>query len=234
MTNDHLTEEFKKGQAETGSARAIIIVVIAVGGLIALGVIPRLHRNDRADETAQAASNKPIVSVVRSRTADAASELQLPGNVEPINVAVLYARTNGYLHERFVDIGAKVKKGQTLAVVESPEVDQELATGRATLEQAKGALEQAIANLGQARAFAKQAEANVAQARANEELANRTNERWTRLVANGVLPKQQGDERQLAYTARQAETEASRAAQTTAEATIVSRTADVSAARAQR
>jgi RND family efflux transporter MFP subunit len=125
-----------------------------------------------------------------------------------------------------------VKAGQLLAVIASPEVDQELAQGRAAVEQARAALEQANANLAQARAQVNQANANVAQAQANEELAATTNDRWTRLVDRGVLPKQQGDERRSAFNARHAETNAAIAAETTAEANVGSRTADVSAARA--
>jgi RND family efflux transporter MFP subunit len=100
------------------------------------------------------------------------------------------------------------------------------------VEQARAALEQANANLAQARAQVNQANANVAQAQANEELAATTNDRWTRLVDRGVLPKQQGDERRSAFNARHAETNAAIAAETTAEANVGSRTADVSAARA--
>ena len=119
-----------------------------------------------------------------------------------------------------------------LAVIASPEVDQELAQGRAALEQARAALEQANANLTQAQAQVNQAKANVGQAQANEEIAATTNERWSRLVNNGVLPKQQGDERRSAFNARHAETNAAIAAEATAEANVGSRTADISAARA--
>ena len=93
-------------------------------------------------------------------------------------------------------------------------------------------LEQANANLAQARAQVIQAEANISQAKANEEIAATTNERWTRLVDKGVLPKQQGDERRSTFNARHAETAAAMAAESTAEATVGSRTADISAARA--
>src|SRR4029078_11829055 len=131
-----------------------------------------------------------------------------------------------------VDIGSTVKAGQTLAVIESPEVDQELAQARAALEQTRAALEQASANLEQAKAGVNQARANVAQAKANEEIAANTDQRWSRLVERGVFPRQSGDERRSAYMARQAESEAARAALRTSEANVTSRTADLSAARA--
>jgi RND family efflux transporter MFP subunit len=207
------------------------LLILAV--LLAIGIIPRIQRRDRATETADAASvSLANVVVVKAKLASGSSELELPGSIQAINVASIYARANGYVRERLVDIGTPVRAGQLLAVIASPEVDQELAQGRAALEQARAALQQADANLAQARAQVNQAKANVGQARANEELAARTNERWTRLVNNGVLPKQQGDERRSAFNARQAETSAAIAAEATAEANVGSRTADIAAARA--
>ncbi len=201
--------------------------------LVAVGIIPRVLRHDRAVATADAASAKlPNVLVIQAKLTSGSSELELPGSIQAINLASIYARTNGYVQERFVDIGTPVKAGQLLAVIASPEVDQELAQGRAAFEQSRAALEQAKANLAQARAQVNQAKANVVQAQANEEIAATTNERWTRLVKNGVLPKQQGDERRSAFNARQAETSAAIAAEATAEASVGSRTADISAAQA--
>lgn len=200
--------------------------------LLAAGIFPRIQRHARAAETAEAVNASLNVLVVKAKLTSGSSDLQLPGNIQAINLASIYARTNGYVRERFVDIGTPVKAGQLLAVIESPEVDQELAQGRAALEQSRAALEQAAANLAQAQAQVNQAKANIGQAQANEEIAATTNERWTRLVNNGVLPKQQGDERRTTFNARQAETKAAIAAEATAEANVGSRTADVSAARA--
>jgi RND family efflux transporter MFP subunit len=209
-------------------AAALLAVV-----LLALGIIPRLQRSARASETAEAAkSSLANVLVIKAKLTSGSAELELPGNIQALNLASIYARTSGYVRERLVDIGTPVKAGQLLAVIASPEVDQELAQGQAAVEQARAALEQANANLSQARAQVIQAKANVAQAQANEELAGTTNERWTRLVDKGVLPKQQGDERRSAFNARHAETGAVIAAEATAEANVGSRTADISAARA--
>ena len=210
-----------------------VAAVLAAVALLGAGIIPRMQRSARAAETAETASSSLAnVLVVQARLTSGSADLELPGNVQALNVASIYARTSGYVQQRLVDIGTPVKAGQLLAVIASPEVDQELAQGRAAVEQARAALEQANANLAQARAQVNQANANVAQAQANEELAATTNDRWTRLVDRGVLPKQQGDERRSAFNARHAETNAAIAAETTAEANVGSRTADVSAARA--
>jgi RND family efflux transporter MFP subunit len=112
-----------------------------------------------------------------------------------------------------VDIGDRVRAGQLLAEIESPEVDQEYG-------QAQAALAQARAALGQKRAA-------LAQATANMKLAEATNARWKRLVTKGVLSRQEGDEKETIYAARQADVEAARADIAAAEANIGSHEANV-------
>lgn len=83
----------------------------------------------------------PSVSVVRPKQAAPAQELILPGNIQPFISSPIYARTDGYLKKWYFDIGAHVKAGQLLAVIESPEIDQQLAQARATLDTARANLE---------------------------------------------------------------------------------------------
>lgn len=223
----------KTGSRKPRSRRTMIIGLLLLLLLLLIGIIPRVMRSMRATETARAAAtNLPVVSIVQVKISGTTSDLLLPGNTEPINVARIYARSSGYIGERRVDIGTPVKKGQILAIIESPEVDQQLEQARANLVQARAALAQAQANLEQAHASVNQANANLVQARANEDIASTTNERWTRLVNRGVLPKQAGDERRSAFAARHAETEAAIAATKTADANVLSRTADVQVAEA--
>jgi RND family efflux transporter MFP subunit len=233
---DQVTANRIEMPKRAGGARRVTLGIAAfllVALLLAVGIIPRVQRHARAADTADAASvSLANVLVVRAKLTSSASDLELPGNIQAINLASIYARTNGYVQERLVDIGTPVKTGQLLALIASPEVDQELLQGRATVEQARAALEQATANLAQAQAQVTQAKANVGQAQANEEIAATTNDRWTRLVNKGVLPKQQGDERRTTFNARHAETAAAIAAEATAEANVGSRTADIAAARA--
>ena len=211
----------------------VLASVLVVALLIVAGVLPRVGRYRQAVAIAHAAEvSLPAVFVTKANSASGSAELLLPGNTEAINVASIYARANGYVRDRKVDIGSVVKAGQVLAVIESPEVDQELAQARAALAQSKAAMAQATANLEQAHAGVNQASANVNQAKANEDIAGTTDQRWSRLVERGVLPKQSGDERRSVYLARQAESEAARAALRTANANVVSRTADLGAARA--
>ena len=102
----------------------------------------------------EAPATHPVVTLIQAKQGEPTSELLLPGNIEPLYSASLYARIDGYLDRRDVDIGAKVKAGQILAVISAPEVDQQLLQSRATLAQSEAALQQARAALEQAKANA--------------------------------------------------------------------------------
>ena len=211
----------------------ILAGVAVVLLLVAAGIVPRLSRQQRAVTVARAAATElPLVNVVQARTAPPQTELLLPGNTEAVTTARVYARADGYVRKRLVDIGSRVKAGQVLAIIESPEVDQQLAEARATADQSRAALEQVRANLQQARAAVIQAGSNLEAAKANEDIAATTHERWDRLVAKGVLPKQSGDERRSTYAARSAETAAAAAALRTADASVLAQEAHVKASEA--
>src|SRR5207248_4298939 len=90
-------------------------------------------------ETTQVAL--PAVSVVSPKATAPAEEIILPGNIQPFITSPIYARTNGYLRKWYFDIGAHVKKGQLLALIETPEVDQQLAQARSNLLTAQANLE---------------------------------------------------------------------------------------------
>ncbi len=80
------------------------------------------------------------VSVVSPKLTAQAQEIILPGNVQPFISSPVYSRTDGYLRKWYVDIGARVKQGQLLAVIETPEVDQQLEQAISTLDTAKANL----------------------------------------------------------------------------------------------
>jgi RND family efflux transporter MFP subunit len=207
--------------------------LLAVLALLAIGFIPRFVRASEAQEVAkESKASLPVVVTSKAYLAPPTADLSLPGNIEAVYVASLYARANGYVKRRLVDIGDKVYAGQLLAEIESPEIDQELAQAKAAASQTKAAYEQAKANLVESQAAVTQSQANLEQAKANQEIAQTTDRRWSRLVAKGVLPRQEGDERRSAYNARQAEVAAAQAGIQTAQATVVARQAGISAAQA--
>lgn len=112
----------------------VLLLVFAVFGVI--GVVHRMHDStvlaDRTDEMAP-----PTVSVAQPKPGAPVDSFVLPGNVTAYTDSPIYARTDGYLQRWYYDIGAKVKKGALLAVIDTPEVDQQLAQAQADLATAE-------------------------------------------------------------------------------------------------
>ena len=117
---------------------ALAILIVAIG-LLTFGVLPRFHdaveRGQTADAIRLAAKE---VQVVKPKEAPPEFEFSLPGAAEALTQATLYARVNGYLKQRLVDIGDHVKAGQLLAVIDAPDVDTQLnqAIGQLALSRA--------------------------------------------------------------------------------------------------
>jgi RND family efflux transporter MFP subunit len=118
---------------------ALVVVSLAVAAVLAYGMWSRVRASKKLGaETSQLAVTK--VSVVSPKQTAPAQEIILPGNVQPFISSPIYARTNGYLKNWYVDIGARVKQGQLLAVIDAPEVDQQLAQSLSNLNTAKANL----------------------------------------------------------------------------------------------
>ena len=122
------------------------------------------------------------------------NEVVLPGNIQAFIDAPIFARASGYLKKWYADIGARVKAGQILADIDAPELDQQVRQAQSAVEQAKAAVDQTLANL--------------VQGKANAELARVTAQRWSNLVAKGVVSKQENDQYQAQYQAQQANVDA--------------------------
>lgn len=117
----------------------LVIGVLTFGALIYFfGIVPRVAAS--ADLTReQKASDQRIVIYATARLAAPKVQLPLPGTIEAFQLASIYARTNGYVKSWLVDIGDHVLEGQTLAELDTPDVDQELSQAKATAVQAKAA-----------------------------------------------------------------------------------------------
>jgi RND family efflux transporter MFP subunit len=115
----------------------VLILVVAVFVLaIVWGISSRRNTNAQlAQETQQL--SVPTVATIHPKAAPPQQEIVLPGDMQPYIDAPIYARTNGYLKSWTADIGARVKAGQLLAVIEAPEVDQQLQQARADLATAE-------------------------------------------------------------------------------------------------
>lgn len=120
--------------AAHSTKRTIVLVSLLLGftgaAVAAAGII---QRQSATEELMAVAGQSAIstVSVVNPSAADATASLVLPGNLEPLNSAAIYAQTNGYIQQWLVDIGDKVTKGQLLAVLDAPELDHQLAQAKA-------------------------------------------------------------------------------------------------------
>jgi RND family efflux transporter MFP subunit len=231
----------RQPQRRRGKGRLVLLGLLVVGGLLALGIIPRLQQYALlAARQHEVEEGLVSVTVVRPERAPAATEFVLPGNIQAIEETALYARVNGYLHERFVDIGTRIRAGQVLAVIETPELEQEWAQARAALAQAEVGVTQTQAKLDQARATHQQARAGLEQARAILALAQVAKDRWSALVElQGAVSRQEADEKrrdaevgQANVTAAQATVEATRASVSVAEADVAAARTTVAAQQA--
>lgn len=159
-----------------------VAAILVFGGIAVYGIFTRLaEENTVRAETAQMAV--PSVSVISPQRSAPAQEIVLPGNVQPFISSPIYARTNGYVKNWYADIGAHVGKGQLLAVIETPEVDQQLAQSRS----------------------------NLATARANLKLAEITKNRYQGLLATHAVAQQDVDNAVGTYDANKAIVEADQA-----------------------
>lgn len=182
--------------------------------LLAVGIIPRLSRQRAALAAVnESAITHPVVSLVHPKKGEPTSELLLPGNIQPLYSATVYARVDGYVERRNVDIGSKVKAGQVLVVISSPEIDQQLLQARATLAQSQASLQQAKAALQ--------------QSKANAELTRLTKERDLPLGEQHAISQQIVDEAVQANDARIADVVAADANITAAEANVTANRANV-------
>ena len=154
--------------------RVLIFVIVLGIGAIGLAVSGIMDRARSKQEVAAwtNAQTVPTVRVVRPERGSGEQELILPGNVAAFITGSLYARASGYITAWNKDIGARVTKGEILAAISAPDLDQQL-------EQAKGQLVQL--------------QAAVQQAQANADLGHVTDQRTSQLVAQGWQSKQQGD-----------------------------------------
>jgi len=179
----------RQEEPRRSSIRRLLITCIISLPILALLLIGYLPRRERLRALITASEREghslPVVNTVRVRRAASTSELVLPGNIQAITDAPIYARADGYVLRRYADIGDRVEVGQVLAEIETPDLDQQVRQARANLLQARSALAQA--------------EANLVQAKSTEHLAQLTVERWKVLVARGVLARQDGDQKEADY-----------------------------------
>jgi membrane fusion protein, multidrug efflux system len=158
-------------------------VAVLAAGAVAWGVLSRGAQTADAQHWSDRQA-VPTVSVVRPVAGAGASTLSLPGDLAAQNTARIFARVSGYIHGWFRDIGARVRAGELLATLDTPDLDQQVA----------------------------QARADLASTQAQQRLATTTARRWTDLAALDAVSKQEADEKTGDLAARTAGVGASQAA----------------------
>jgi RND family efflux transporter MFP subunit len=159
-----------------GVILAIVALVLAVWGIVS--------RINSRSELRKSTTENAVLTVVTAKPqlSDAGNELVLPGIVQAYVESPIYARTSGYLKAWYTDIGARVRQGQLLAEIETPEVDRQLA----------------------------QAQADLDTAQANFALSKITNDRWQGLLKTQAVSKQDADNRAGDAAAKAAMVESAR------------------------
>jgi RND family efflux transporter MFP subunit len=170
MTTEPIENQEPAAPAPMSSRRRTIALVgVGVAALVlGLGIYSGVRARSKADATLRQATDEAAITtvqVVTPKPGDAVREIRLPGTTQAFIDAPIFARTSGYLKRWYFDIGARVKAGQLLAEIDSPEVDQQL-------QQAQADLETAQANLRQAKITA---------------------DRWQALLDSGSVSRQETD-----------------------------------------
>jgi RND family efflux transporter MFP subunit len=175
-------------------ALILSLVVLFVGAFVA-GYIPLQRREAlvRA-ESEERGKDRPRMEVMRVGRSSIQSDLKLPGTLQAVTEAPILARADGYLKNRYVDLGDHVRAGQPLAEIDAPELDQQIRQSEAAVAQAQASLEQA--------------QASLEQGKSNRDLARVTAERWKTLVAQGVVSQQENDQYQAQLTSQNANVQA--------------------------
>src|ERR1700757_3091166 len=160
-----------------GRRRWLLVALLTAGAISILTV--GIRSRVKAESSLQAVTAQmavPSVSVVLPKEIAPSQEIILPGNIQPFISSPIYARTDGYVKKWYFDIGAHVKAGELLAVIQTPEVDEQLA----------------------------QAQSTLATAQANLELAQVTRDRYQSLLKKHAVAQQDADNAASAYTANKA------------------------------
>ena len=148
-----------------GPLLGLILVALLLGAAILVGIHSRVHAEEELTTETTQDSIMPVAVTSASRGADAL-EITLPADTQAFIDTPIYARTSGYLRHWYADIGAHVHQGEVLAIIETPELDQQV----------------------------QQAQSDLLTAEANQNIAQITAERWKKLLAKNAVSHQEADQ----------------------------------------
>ena len=134
------TNSVNRGQRSGRPWLVASSIALIAAGVLAFGIWSRAKAEANL-RTVTAEMAVPSVSVVHPKPAAPADEIILPGSIQPFISSPIYARTDGYLKKWYFDIGAHVKAGQLLAIIQAPEIDEQLSQAKSTLGTAQANLQ---------------------------------------------------------------------------------------------
>ena len=169
------TDSSNRGGPRRRTLAMVTLLCAGFAVLIFFGIRSRTAAEKGLEEKVKS-NAVPVVAVIHPQAGTAAQEIELPGTTQAYTEAPIYARTTGYLKQWYLDIGAHAKRGQLLALIETPELDQQL----------------------------QQAESELQTAQANLQLAEVTADRWIYLLKTNVVSKQETDQRVSDFNAKRA------------------------------
>jgi RND family efflux transporter MFP subunit len=173
------TETERPAPVPSGPSRWLLVGLAAAVLVLGIVIYSGIHERAQAENALGVSTERaavPTVNVVQPTSGALSQEIVLPGTTQAFIDTPIFARTNGYLRHWYFDIGARVEQGQLLAVIETPELDQQLDQSRANLKTAQ----------------------------ANEKLAEITSTRWQNLLKTNSVSKQETDQAVQDLSARQA------------------------------
>ena len=177
MMTTHPTARLRQGRVLP------IVLVLVFGGMLAAGALPRIAQSRARDTEREQVNAAPTVFTEKVRKDTTSTPLELPGSVTGLHETPIFARANGFVRALRVDIGSVVRTGDTLLVLDMPEVREQ----------------------------AMQAAAVVEQTEASAALARTSLKRWQQLAQQGVVTPQELDERQAQANVTEANLRAAKA-----------------------
>jgi multidrug efflux pump subunit AcrA (membrane-fusion protein) len=179
-----------KGHSARHWVLFLILLALVAVLIVRFVWMPRHQEEQDVVQAAKVQSQtKPVAEVIRLVASPGARDLSVPGTALAYTEASIYARSSGYVKKRLVDIGDRVRKGQLLAVIDAPDLDQQVA---------------------QARSILRQSEAALAQVEAQQHLAQLNWDRYKVLVSKGIFSKQEGDTQEATLRVTEANVNAAR------------------------
>jgi RND family efflux transporter MFP subunit len=178
--------ESPKPAVRRGSWTGTLIITVILALVLGVAIFEGIRSRTQAEQKLQVATQEsatPFVNVIHPTGGSADQQIQLPGSTQALVDTPIYARTSGYLKKWYFDIGTRVKQGQLLADIETPEVDQQLA----------------------------QAQADLKNAQANLEISKITSSRYQDLLKSNSVSKQEADQTASDLNSKQALVNASEA-----------------------